>query len=1245
MSNTEPGRATPQVDADRNLLFAVVALKGDLVSRENLIAGMNAWALDRSKSLGDILIEKGYLRPDRRAWIDAMVAAQLEESSNLLETVPTQNKLTAYLGSTAETLRHPTDASATPAAEGAANPPAAWPVIDSSAPTMPLGTPSDLTVVLRRGNGQDVAAPTGPPAAPAKLRFRLMRLHARGGLGQVYVAFDEELGREVALKEIQDKHADDPRSKARFVLEAEITGGLEHPGIVPVYSLNWYRDGRPYYAMRFIRGETYGAAIERYHANLAKDANPSEAALEVRELLRRFLDICNAIGYAHSRGVLHRDLKPNNVMLGKYGETLVVDWGLAKSIALPEITDLSGEVKLVPSSSSGSAETLPGAAIGTPQFMSPEQAAGQLDRMGPASDIYSLGAVLYAVLTGRSAFESPDIAGVLKAVQLGQFPPPRSKERTVPPALEAVCLKAMALRPEDRYPTPRALAEDIEHWLADEPVSAFREPWLHRLARWSRRHRTWAQAGAAALALVAIVSFGASIVINGEHRREQIARKNAQAAQRKAEVLGAGLILDRSLNLFARGHSGRAMLNLAYGLTLLHPNEHPQDRDLDRCFRTNISGWRMRHSTLHRLLAHPDGIYAVAFGAHDKVILTGGGVLVRGEQIGEARLWTASSGELIGSPIFHPKQVRTVAFSGDGAIFVTGCEDGFVRLWETATRRPIGSPLNHGDAVLSVAFNQTGDVLASAGADGKVRLWSSKDGKPLAFVGAHPAAVRSVAFSPTAPNTQLVTGCADGLVRIWDIDRVTARVGVRKHDGSVNSVAYRPDGRVVASGGSDGIARIWDANTGQIVGPRPIEHAVGINAVAFNPAGNIIATGTEDNNSQLWMAETTESYSLPLEHRGSVMSLAFSSDGKSLLTGSADSAVRVWIIPPETADRPLPRHSGPINALEIGPGAKTILTAGQDGLVDIRDGTGKPICPPLRHPRPVRAAELSPDGATAITGCDDGIARIWNVASGELLVELAHQPAPITAVAFRNDGKAVITGCLDGKARMWLVSTGARLGPEFDHNAPVVAVDYRHDDEVVLTAGGTRVHLWVPTSNHPLEQSITHPGPIYTAIFSPGGTLILTGGENNTANLWNAETCEPFGLPMIHRASVVAADFSPDGLVILTGSHDRSAQLWDATTGVPLGPPMTHPARLSAVAFGPLNKWVLTGDEQGNTRLWDVPSPVPGTPRLITLWVRAFTGMRLDAEEKPNGLMRVLDPDSLRETTATLSELGGPPMP
>jgi serine/threonine protein kinase/tetratricopeptide (TPR) repeat protein len=388
---------------------------------------------------------------------------------------------------------------------------------------------------------QDRPLPSLGYSGPAG-RFRVLRTHAKGGLGEVFVALDQELHREVALKEIQDRHADQPESRARFLREAEVTGGLEHPGIVPVYSLGTYSDGRPFYAMRFIQGDSLQEALVAFHQAEKPGRDAGERTLALRDLLGRFVDVCNALAYAHSRGVLHRDLKPGNIMLGKYGETLVVDWGLAKPLGLSEPS--TSESPLQPVAAQDAEPTHMGSVIGTPAYMSPEQAAGRLELVGPASDVYSLGATLYHLLTGRPPFKGSDRDALLHQVQQGSLPRPRHVQPNVPVALEAICLKAMAREPENRYSTMRALADDMEHWLADEPVSAYREPFLAQLRRWGRRHRPLV-ASAAVLLITATAALGIGLVmVNHEKNRtvaalaaEQEAKETAEAKEQETQAV------------------------------------------------------------------------------------------------------------------------------------------------------------------------------------------------------------------------------------------------------------------------------------------------------------------------------------------------------------------------------------------------------------------------------------------------------------------------------------------------------------------------------------------------------------------------------------------------------------------------------------------------------------------------------------------------------------------------------------
>ncbi len=480
---------------DRNLLLGTLALQMDFVDRDQLVNAMNAWVLDKSQRLEEVLLNQNALADDTCQLLVAMIDKHLQ-----MDSADPRRTLASMVDSE---LRH----------------------------TLSSITDADVVATLTQVSEASVPDATRSMELPREQipgeRYQALRLHASGGLGEVWVARDTELNREVALKEIKPRHAGDPNSRARFVTEAEVTGRLEHPCVVPVYGMGQHSDGRPYYAMRFIKGESFAEAIRRMHSGSSQRANE----VEMRKLLHRFLDVCNAMEYAHSRGVLHRDIKPSNIMLGRYGETSVVDWGLAKYVGRDEVHRDPTETALVPGDSGDYAKTAMGSAVGTIQYMSPEQAAGSSDIVGPQSDIYSLGATLYTLLCGQPPIApsgtTENLDSLRRRVNLGDYPRPRQVHSRVPAPLEAICLKAMSVSPENRYPSARDLAADIEAWMADEPVLAWHEPFRLRAGRWLRRHRALAT-GAAVAAIVALVSLLIGVVfLSASRERERLARQQA----------------------------------------------------------------------------------------------------------------------------------------------------------------------------------------------------------------------------------------------------------------------------------------------------------------------------------------------------------------------------------------------------------------------------------------------------------------------------------------------------------------------------------------------------------------------------------------------------------------------------------------------------------------------------------------------------------------------------------------------
>ena len=503
----------PITFTDRELLYGILATQMGLVAREALVAAVRARTAGEDGLLGEILLRQQAFSAETKQLVDALVEQHLALHDNDTARSLASLSTVGSLGDELKTL--------------------GVPEIDAGLDhlTLPLSTLPQSTLPL----GAESSKQDDSPSVETS-RFRVLKMHAKGGIGQVSLARDGQLSREVALKELQPRYADDPGSRHRFVLEAEVTGGLEHPGIVPVYGAGQYADGRPFYAMRFIRGDSLKDATAAFHQRMAKGPQQEGYELELRKLLQRFIDVCEAMEYAHSRGVLHRDLKPGNIMLGRYGETLVVDWGLAKIAKDGSSEEQTGsEAYLQPASADETAATRMGSTIGTPNYMSPEQAAGEIDKLGAASDVYSLGATLYQVLTGQPPFQGNDVGVILAGVQGGVFPKPREINPRVARSLEAICLRAMALAPADRYASAQALAEDVERHLADEPVLARPDSPLQSVQRWARRHRGATLAAATGVVLLAIVSAVSFFAVRSQRDEAERQRDRAVTSEQSAQ--------------------------------------------------------------------------------------------------------------------------------------------------------------------------------------------------------------------------------------------------------------------------------------------------------------------------------------------------------------------------------------------------------------------------------------------------------------------------------------------------------------------------------------------------------------------------------------------------------------------------------------------------------------------------------------------------------------------------------------
>lgn len=1061
--------------ASEQLLLGIVALQNSLITREQFLASFDAWVQNKNRRLAEILEDQGAIAADDRELLERLVSKFI--------------------------ARHEGDVEKSLAAVSS--------VSDVKSGLERLGD-ADIQVTLAHvGNGQSVEdqfATLVPVQNDSFGRFHILRPHAAGGLGQVSVAQDGELNREVALKEIQPRFANDAVSRERFVLEAEITGGLEHPGIVPVYSLGQYADGRPYYAMRFIKGDSLQAAIKAYHdPDNSNRRNPSDRLLDFRQLLGRFIDVCNAIEYAHSRGVLHRDLKPRNIMVGKYGETLVVDWGLAKTLGRKEITHESSteEATFHPLGVlSSSGRTVPGSALGTPAYMSPEQAAGRLTELGPATDVYSLGATLYHLLTGKPPFDGPT-HDVIRDVLVGRFPKPCVVSSDVSPPLEAICLKAMSLNAANRYSSARAFADDVEHWLADEPISAAKDSISERLRRWGRKHKGWVQAGSASLAVIAILATFSALWINAE--RDEIVRIVAEKSRLAAEKNELAESAQR--NLYC------AHLNLAQAAW-------------DRNTVAAMKGFLNRYAPGTPLegLRGYEWFYWNRLGDTARLTLDG-----------------------------HTNWVYSVAFSPDGKQLASGSVDATVKVWDLANGRPTLTLKGHTDRVWSVAFSPDGKRLASGSVDALVKIWDVATGQELLTLKGHTGQVRSVVFGPDGKH--LATGSLDNTIKFWDLASGQETMILRGHGNEIRSVAFSADGQRLASGSSDSSMKIWDVVTGKEILALN-GHTDRVWSVAFSPDGQHLASGSSDTTVKFWDVVSGQETRTLKGHTGQVRSLVFSPDGKHLASGSSDTTVKVWDVATGHDIKTLKGHFSEITSVAFSPYGKRLASGSGDNTVKLWDvAIGQETLTMRGHSwskgwtRGVVSVAFRSDGKQVASGSVDQTVKLWDVTNGQETLTLKGHTEQVWSVAFSPDRTLLASGSGDRTIRIWDVASGQETRTLSGHKSNVWSVAFSPDGKSL--ASGSEDHLvkvWNVATGHETFTLSGHTSNVWNVAFSPDGRHLASGGGDNSVKVWDVASGQETMTLKGPVGEVWSVAFSPDGKYLASGHEDTTVKVWDVVT-------------------------------------------------------------------------------------------------